>query len=318
MSATYLAIDAGKTGTRAVVVDAGLRSATVTGRGLDNVAAIGGLEAVRSVLQEALARLPSLATAYDGVCIGLTGVLSPGHHAARVLGLLGALAPARRVVVTSDAVTSYCGALGLRAGVVVAAGTGTVTLGVGPDGRLARVGGWGYLLDDGGSAFAIGRAGVRAALRTSDGRSAAEELLLAARSRFGGTDAIVDAVYGAANPPSLVASFAPDVVALARAGDRSAAGIVEDAAAQLADGVAAAARRAFGTHRPVPVSWCGGVFRAGSVILEPFHRALDLAVDGAQPRPPAGDALDGAALLAASAGPTPLDALLRVAEGSPA
>lgn len=318
MSGTHLAIDAGKTGTRAVVVDRGARSATVTGRGLDNVAAVGALDAIRAVLEDTLARLPSPPRAYDGVCIGLTGVLSPGPHADRVLDLLSALAPARRVIVTSDAVTSYCGALGLRPGVVVAAGTGTITLAVGPDGRLARVGGWGYLLDDGGSAFAIGRAGLRAALRTSDGREASEELLLAARSRFGGTDAIVEAVYGATNPPSLIASFAPQVCALARAGDGSAVRIVGDAAAQLADGVAAAARRAFGTHRPVPVSWCGGVFRAGSAVLEPFHRALNLAMDSAQPSPPGGDALDGALLLAANSGPNPVDALLRVAEGSPA
>lgn len=62
-------------------------------------------------------------------------------------------------------VTAYLAANGTRHGVVVAAGTGVVTLGVGPEG-VARVDGWGHLLGDAGSAYWIGRAGLDAALRT--------------------------------------------------------------------------------------------------------------------------------------------------------
>lgn len=317
MTATYLGIDAGKTGTRAVVVTDGRRSRTATGPGFDNVAAAGAADRIRDALQHTLSGLPEVEGAYDGACLGLTGVLTPGVHAARVLDLLVDLAPTRRAVVTSDVVTSYCGALGLRPGAVVAAGTGSIALAVGPEGTLARVDGWGYLLDDGGSAFEIGRAGLRSALRASDGRGGSAALLAAALTRYGDTEAITNAVYGSDNPPSVVADFARVVTELAQADEPTAVTLLHDAGVALASSVAAAARRAFGTRQPIPVSWCGGVFRAGSLVTDAFRRALAEELEGARPEPPAGDALDGAILLASATRPTSVDELLLVADQVP-
>lgn len=314
MTGTYLGIDAGKTGTRAIVVTEGRRSGTATGPGFENVAATGALARIHEALQHTLSGLPEVGDGYDGVCLGLTGVLTPGAHATRVLDLLVDLAPARRAVVTSDVVTSYCGALGLRPGAVVAAGTGSIALAVGPDGTLARVDGWGYLLDDGGSAFEIGRAGLRSALRASDGRGGSAALLAAALARYGGTDAITDAVYGADNPPSVVADFARSVTEVAQADDPTALTLLHDAGVALAISVATAARRAFKRPRPIPVSWCGGVFRAGPLVTTAFHRTLADELEDARPEPPAGDALDGAVLLARTTQPTGVDELLLVAD----
>ncbi|MYS50866.1 ATPase, partial [Streptomyces sp. SID6013] len=80
----------------------------------------------------------------------------------------------------SDAVTAHAGALGGRAGVVLAIGTGSVAVGIGADGTYARVDGWGPLLGDDGSGARIGTAGLRAALRAHDGRGPATALLDAA------------------------------------------------------------------------------------------------------------------------------------------
>jgi N-acetylglucosamine kinase-like BadF-type ATPase len=74
------------------------------------------------------------------------------------------------IVLASDITTSHAGALGGAPGVVVAAGTGAAALALDQEGRSAICDGWGYLLGDEGSGYAIGRAGLASALREHDGR----------------------------------------------------------------------------------------------------------------------------------------------------
>ena len=74
------------------------------------------------------------------------------------------------LAIASDGLTALLGAIGRRDGVVVAAGTGTACL-ARRGRRFAKVDGWGSLLSDAGSGFAIGRAGLDAALREYDGRA---------------------------------------------------------------------------------------------------------------------------------------------------
>ena len=96
------------------------------------------------------------------------------------------------LAIASDGLTALLGAIGRRDGVVVAAGTGTACL-ARRGARFAKVDGWGSLLSDAGSGFAIGRAGLDAALREYDGRGGSERLMEAARERFGEMDRMAGA-----------------------------------------------------------------------------------------------------------------------------
>jgi N-acetylglucosamine kinase-like BadF-type ATPase len=308
-----LAIDAGKSTCRAARFDQGGRGPTVTGPGFANVASPGGVEQIRSALEVTLASL-GRDHRYEAVCLGSTGVLRPDDQAGTIAAILTDLALAPRVAVTSDVVTTFCGALGLQPGVVVAAGTGAITLAAGPDGRLVRVDGWGYLLDDAGSAFEIGRAGLREALRANDGRGGSPSLLEAAVAAFGGSDGMLATVYGALNPARLVASFAPEVTAVARAGDPIAVGILQEAGRSLAHSVASAAAQVLDPGTVIAVSWQGGVFRAGDLVLAPFRETLATRLPAARIVPPRGDALDGAAAIARAAESTFLDPLIERVE----
>ena len=69
----------------------------------------------------------------------------------------------RHVLLAHDSTTGYLCAVGDQPGVVVAAGTGVVTLAVGTD-AVARVDGWGYLIGDAGSGYWIGRAALDAVM----------------------------------------------------------------------------------------------------------------------------------------------------------
>ena len=196
--------------------------------------------------------------------------------AARALGhaLLASL-PAKRVAVTSDAVTAHAGALNGQPGVVLIVGTGVVALAIDADGALRTADGWGpWLGDEGGGAW-IGAAGLRAALRAHDGRGPSTALLDAARARFGAPETWPAQFTGAA----ALASFAPDVL---DAEDDAVARAIVGAAA---DALAATARAA----GDGPVAMVGGL---AGVLKRGLREQLDLV-------PAAGDALDGALRLAA-------------------
>jgi N-acetylglucosamine kinase-like BadF-type ATPase len=155
---------------------------------------------------------------------------------------------ARRIEVLSDAQIAHLGALGVGAGILILAGTGSIVIGRDPSGRWARAGGFGPLLGDEGSGFWLGRAWLRA---TTQG----EDFMPARR------------LIQARDPVRRIAALAPVVIARARRGDRLARTIVVEGQrhlAVLAQDVAQRLRLA----APVTVSWAGSVlddawFRAG-------------------------------------------------------
>ncbi|HEY8472178.1 MAG TPA: BadF/BadG/BcrA/BcrD ATPase family protein [Natronosporangium sp.] len=228
------------------------------------------------------------------VSVGATGLLTLGPAPA-ILAQLRGRWPGAAVVLASDTVTALAGALGTTGGAVVAAGTGAV--GFGSDFREIwhRVDGWGHLLgDDGGGAW-IGGQGLRAALRAQDGRPGGSPVLLAAaRSRLGDPDRWPKLVYGSPTPSELLAGFATEVAAAARAGDPVATRIWESAAEQLAQTAAAALVPGL----PPRVAVIGGVARATDLLESPLRSALHrlrpdatVSLGGAEP-------LDGAVALA--------------------
>jgi N-acetylglucosamine kinase-like BadF-type ATPase len=82
------------------------------------------------------------------------------------------------------------------------------------------------------------------------------------------------------------------------AGDDVAAGIIHDAARELAISACAAAARLFEPGEPVLVSYAGNVFQASHLVLEPFTRELEERRPGTSVVAPEGDPLAGAVLLA--------------------
>lgn len=304
---SVVTFDVGKTGCRGALWRDGDRVAEAEGPGPSGLADDGGgqaaVRAMAAVWEELAGGAPGHTP--EVVVAGLAGLLSAPDRADEVRAGLAAGLPGARVVVTSDAVTSHAGALSGRPGVVLAAGTGVSAVGLGADGVLHLVDGWGYLLGDAGSGYAVGRAGIDAALREHDGRGGSAALLARLRERWGDPRGLPRLVHGADNPARLVAAFARDVFDAARSGDALARGICSRAAHDLAVSAAAAARRAgltgAGAGAPAVVV-TGGLFGAGPVLTGPFDRALAGMLPGAHRRGPDGDALAGAHLLATRPG----------------
>jgi glucosamine kinase len=218
---------------------------------------------------EVIAQLVRMASAQAGLrepvaalCAGLAGV---GNEAERVAvqEALSAAGVARTVRIVSDGEIALHGAFGGRPGILLIAGTGSVAYGRGPDGRMERCGGWGMFVGDEGSGYAIGRAGLMAALRSVDGREAETRML----PRFlellalDGPRGIPPWAGRAAKGD--VASLARPVLELAAAGDAVAVRVVERQAEQLASHVIALAHRLAPWPGDVPVVFHGGVLRSG-------------------------------------------------------
>jgi N-acetylglucosamine kinase-like BadF-type ATPase len=292
-----LAVDAGQTTIRAALVDNGRGRRSAVTPGVVRAQSGAGPELVSEAVLAAVAELGPLPEPPPAAAIGLSGFEAlSGEDVALLADSFRRSARVESLAIASDGLTALLGAIGERDGVVVAAGTGTACLARRGE-RFAKVDGWGSLLGDAGSGFAIGRAGLDAALRACDGRGGSAQLMEAVRERFGTVEELPERIYSAPVPTRAVASFGAEVVRVAKAGDDYARTILADAARELAISACAAAARLFEPDDPFVVSYAGSVFQAGELIAEPFRQEVGARLPGPPVVEPSGDPLAGALLL---------------------
>lgn len=251
-----LALDAGQTG---------IRTRLSRGAQPEAVRELPGVLTDRPVLPQlaAAARSSLQDTGATGVelAIGSSG-LSDDMTAEALLALLDD-SPVVAVHLAHDSVTSYLGALGDVPGVVVAAGTGVVTLAVGQS-QVSRVDGWGFLLGDAGSGFWIGRAALDAVMRAHDGRGPQTSLTPLAEQDFGDLEAAYITLQSDEHKVSRIAAWARVVDEHAAAGDEVCRQVLQRAGEELAGSVLAGMRNV-GLPGQAPVAMLGKVFASGLV-----------------------------------------------------
>jgi N-acetylglucosamine kinase-like BadF-type ATPase len=209
--------------------------------------------------------------AVDRVVLGMTTAPASPRRAQALASTVSGAIGANEVWVCDDAVTSHAGALSGGWGVSLVAGTGVACLTMPAAGGPRILGGHGYLLGDEGGAFWIGREGLRAVLRGSEGRDAPTALTPVAIDRFGDLGALPVRIHDDPRPVNAIAQFAMDV--LAAVDDPVAASIVSQAAGELRGVITVAARHAGGdaSTEPVPVALGGRLLTEPT----PLRMALD-------------------------------------------
>lgn len=172
------------------------------------------------------------------VCAGVSGAGRPEEQEAIGEAIRGALGGPGRTVhveVVHDALIALDAAYDAESGLIVIAGTGSVALARTVEGTLLRVGGWGHLLGDPGSGYAIGQKGLRAVAAACDGGDAT---ILRARLRdqfdIGDREQLIHTVYQA---DLSMQDVAPLVVDAAAEDDPVAGRILADEADGLAEQV---------------------------------------------------------------------------------
>lgn len=243
------------------------------------------------------------------VAIGSSGL---GRETAHDLLPLLADAGVRRVVLAHDSITSYLGALGDGQGCVIAAGTGTICLAVGPT-EAARVDGWGNLIGDAGSAYWIGRTAMEAAMRGYDGRRQMTGLTALLAEQFADLENAYLELQSDPDRVARIAAFSAQVNQLA-ASDRVAGNILDKAAAHLSESAQAALRRVgLGSGSAPRVAAIGGVFGSERVRRR-FTDYLTLQWPTFALAEPIGEGIDGAAALLELRPGHPLHPRLSIAE----
>jgi len=178
---------------------------------------------------------------------------------------------------------------------VLIAGTGSACF-YRINGGIYRTGGWGYLLDGiCGGGYAIGRAGIEAALRAADKRGPSTSLLDAAEKYTGSkliAPGTVASIYKGGKP--FIAGFAPAVSYAAAAGDTVAVEIIRKAAEGLAE-LLFPASAASGSRIDVVCS--GGLFNDG-ILKEALTAEINRKNIKAGLSFPAAPQLEGAAVQA--------------------
>jgi N-acetylglucosamine kinase len=234
-----------------------------------------------------------------GLCLALAGVARPEDERAWRVALPSLPGGDGPVRITHDAMAALVGGTGRELGVVAIAGTGSIAFGVNERGEAARAGGWGYLLGDEGSGYAIGLAGLRAVCRAADGRAPASALtrIVLAYHGLDRPEQLIPLAYGGWTPAD-VAAHAPLVLRAAADGDGTARTIVVEAAREVALAATTVMRRLGLDRGPVEVVTAGGLWDGSDLLRRAFAEEVGRAVEGARVIPPRHEPVFGAVLLA--------------------
>jgi N-acetylglucosamine kinase-like BadF-type ATPase len=275
----FLGVDGGGTKTHFALVDGdGNLAASYEGPTSDHLQI--GMDGLRDVLTDGLAALFGQA-GIDGSAIAHAFFGLPAHgedSAAQVLldALPEPLLGHHRYRCGNDMVCAWAGSLGGEDGINIVAGTGSIGYGE-RQGRSARAGGWGEVFGDEGSAYWIALQGLNVFTRMSDGRLPRGPLHAVFKASLGlSADLDVCAKMMSAPARGSIAAISQLVTRAAHDGDISAIRIFDHAACELAT-VVEAVRQAleFEPDEPVALSYSGGVFNAGALILGPLQRHLE-------------------------------------------
>lgn len=184
---------------------------------------------------------------------------------------------AEQIAIVSDVLPILAAGTPDACGVALISGTGSSAYGRNADGRAKRCGGWGYLLGDEGSGYAIGRAALRHALRSVEEGTAHEGLahLVMSTLNVKTVTELTRTIYSKTDTRHAVAALSRVVSAAANNGDAHALQILDEAAADLAKLVARTAQAVELSTSNCPLAISGGLLTNSERLQEQLRIELD-------------------------------------------
>ena len=292
-----MGIDGGGSTVRVLITDSSLNiygQAQDTGVNPKLVGDQVSAQRVQAAMRRALTEAALPASDIAAVCIGLAGGGTESNRE-----VIRAVIPGARVVCASDAKIALVGARGECLGVVVLAGTGSAAFGINAAGEELFVGGWGYLLDDVGSGYWIGKEAVRHCLRASDHIDPPTPLVdaILAALTIDSRAELVKWMYATVKDnASAVAQLAPLVLSEAVTGDAVALAIIEQGTQELAL-LGHTVMRRLGGFAHDQIAFAGGLLTAANPLSQRLSELFGLPEIPAPRYPP----VMGAAMLALQA-----------------
>lgn len=233
---TVIGVDGGGTSTTAIVarlVDGGEPEYLARGySGPANPKAIGwemAMSAIRQAIDDAIAQASEIAELdrFSVACITVAGC-GRQEDQSRLMSWLDDQRLAEIHLVVDDGQAVLRAGVPQGIGVAVIAGTGSFVTGRNRLNQTARAGGWGYLLGDEGSGYAIGLEGLKAVVQASDCVGPPTELSEALLGACGvsASAGLIELLYGKDYSRIEIAALAPIVLEVADRDDEVALSIV--------------------------------------------------------------------------------------------
>ena len=232
---------------------------------------------------------------------GMAGVVSePDRDLIREIVLGLRISDPNFIGIDHDIRIALSGGLGNQPGIVLIVGTGCSCYGRTKVGDSVRVGGWGHLLDDGGSSYCLGLEALKAVVHSADGRSGVTSLTDVILKHYGIQDVqeIMHQVYVKGAGKVDIAALAPLVLVEAQKGDASANAIVSNAFSELAMLVKVASEKLRFSHDDKKLTVTGGLANSGNFFKNGLYRAIRSQVPDIQIIEPLLPPVLGAVLLA--------------------
>jgi N-acetylmuramic acid 6-phosphate etherase len=273
-----IGIDGGGSTTVALVATA----SEIIGRGEagpSNMQAVGvtrAFKAIEDAIAAAFAAAGHAPATVRCAVLGLAGADRPQEQAlvrawAEQFGL------AKEVRVVNDAQLLLAAGTPDGWGIALVAGTGSIAFGRTKGGKLGRAGGWGYLLGDEGSAYALVMCALQEVVHAADGRGPPTVLTERLLWAMGGQKPmdLIPAVYRGGWDRAALAGLAPIILDAAGQSDEVASRIAAQGAHQLALTVAAAAMRLDLPPHGVPLAMTGGTLLNSEHYRDAVLQGLD-------------------------------------------
>jgi N-acetylglucosamine kinase-like BadF-type ATPase len=301
-----LGIDGGGTKTHAILV--GLDGTVVTEClvGPSNLHKLGVDKAAQSLfdaITECCKKAGCTSEELVSIVIGAAGAGRAAEKTALVdrLMLIGTRNKflLKTITIESDARIALEAAFAGAPGVVLISGTGSIALYRTEEGQLIRAGGWGDIIGDEGSGFAISRDALNAVMRQHDGRS--EKTLLTKKAlQYFGVDQVDQLITKIYHDDADIAAFAPDVFDACNERDRVAYGVLVRNSNELVELVRVLVMQVR-PKKKLPMCMMGGLLESENVYSKMVKEKIVHALPHVVVQKPKFSAAFGAAILGLSA-----------------
>jgi len=208
----------------------------------------------------------------QGICIGTAGI---SNMAAKefIKKSAAAFTFSDNIKIVGDHEAALAGAVGSRTGIIVIAGTGSICFGVDREGNSYRSGGYGHLIDDVGSGYAIARDILTNVIRAHDRRRPATVLtqLVFDALKIQEIEELIEYIYDSRRNKKEIAALSVLLTQAVKCEDEAAVGIVLKSARDLVE-LTGSVIEQVGKEATLAVS--GSVLLNNKEIYSTFRREL--------------------------------------------
>lgn len=301
----YLGVDGGGTKTRYILIDENFNKLVDIERGTIHIHQVG-IEVLRDELTNTIEDICNegkiIKKDLDYIFLAIPGYGESMEDRLIIDKTVADILKDVPYTIDNDCVAGWAAGTGCKDGINIVAGTGSIAFGKNKYGKTARSGGWGPTIGDDGGAHWIGLKVINEYTKQKDGRKPETQLVevLEREMRINHYYGIVDLVF---NEYKLgrteIAGLSRVATIAAESGCPVCREIFKEAAEELFLHINSLAKE-LNFDSEFIVSYTGGVFKAGELILNPISEMIEKANLKCKLTKPKLEPWNGAALMAYS------------------